>query len=114
MRVLSLFDGIACGRVALERAGIPVDRYVAYEIEPNAIKVATHNYPDIEEKGDVFQAEYKAGEFDLLIGGSPCTHWSIARGKEGRETEPKGIGWDLFSQFLRAEREREQTEMVLV
>ena len=53
IRVLSLFDGIACGMVAMERAGIKVDRYVAYEIEENAIKVAKSNYPQIEEMGDV-------------------------------------------------------------
>lgn len=45
MKVLSLFDGISCGMVALERAGIPVERYVAYEIEPNAIKISQKNYP---------------------------------------------------------------------
>ena len=47
MKVLSLFDGISCGMVALERAGISVDRYVAYEIEPNAIKISQKNYPQI-------------------------------------------------------------------
>lgn len=75
MKVLSLFDGISCGMVALERAGIQVDRYVAYEIEENAIKVSKDNYPFIEQCGDVFKAdftEYKG--FDLLIGGSPCTY----------------------------------------
>lgn len=69
-----MFDGISCGMVALERAGIPVERYVAYEIEPNAIKISNKNYPQIEHKGDVFKAEYKEGEFDILIGGSPCTY----------------------------------------
>ena len=48
MKVLSLFDGISCGMVALERTGIQVDRYAAYEIEENAIKVSKHNYPQIE------------------------------------------------------------------
>ena len=68
MKVLSLFDGISCGMVALERAGIPVEKYVAYEIDENAIKISNANYPQIEQKGDVFAAEYKEGEFDLLIG----------------------------------------------
>ena len=73
MKVLSLFDGIACGHVALDRVGIPVDRYVAYEIEPSAMKIALHNYPDIEERGDVFKADFtEFKDFDLLIGGSPC------------------------------------------
>lgn len=61
MKVLSLFDGVACGRVALQRAGIPVEVYDAYEIDPNAIKVATHNFPDINEKGDVCKAKFMRG-----------------------------------------------------
>lgn len=107
MKVLSLFDGISCGMVALERAKIPVERYVAYEIEPNAIKVSKHNYPMIEQKGDVFNAEYTTGEFDLLIGGSPCTYWSIAKAgnSEARETTSSGLGWELFSEYVRALRE---------
>lgn len=104
MRVLSLFDGIACGRVALERAGVPVEKYCAYEIEENAIKVAKANYPDIIECGDVFKAEYKEGVYDLLIGGSPCTYWSIAKAGNaaGRETKAHGLGWDLFKEYVRA------------
>lgn len=102
MNVLSLFDGISCGMVALERTGIKVDRYVAYEIEKDAIKVSNKNYPQIEHKGDVFKAQYIDGEFDLLIGGSPCTHWSIAKGNYGREKTASGIGWELFTQYLRA------------
>ena len=81
INVLSLFDGISCGMVALERAGIKVNRYVAYEIDQCALQVSKYNYPEIEQYGDVFEgdfAEFKG--FDLLIGGSPCTYWSIARG----------------------------------
>lgn len=111
MRVLSLFDGISCGMVALERAGIQVERYVAYEIDEDAIKVSNYNYSTIQHKGDVFKAEYTEGEYDLLIGGSPCTNWSIAKVGGGekhatkRETTASGIGWDLFSQYVRALRE---------
>ena len=110
LKVLSLFDGISCGMVALERAGIPVERYVAYEIDEDAIKVSKSNYPQIEHKGDVFEAKYIEGEFDLLIGGSPCTYWSIAKagnnGAKGeRETAASGLGWDLFSQYVRALKE---------
>lgn len=105
MNVLSLFDGISCGMVALERAGIPVERYVAYEIDENAIKVSLQNYPQIEQKGDVFKAQYTEGEFDILIGGSPCTHWSVARTRGGRETVSSGIGWDCFMQYVRALKE---------
>lgn len=96
MKVLSLFDGISCGMVALERAGIPVERYVAYEIEEDAIKVSKSNYPLIEQKGDVFDAIYTEGEFDLLIGGSPCTYWSIAKTDGKRETTSSGFGFDLY------------------
>lgn len=105
MKILSLFDGISCGMVALERAGIHVQRYVAYEIDEDAIKVSVHNYPQIEHKGDVFDAEYVDGEYDLLIGGSPCTHWSIARGRDTRETTSSGVGWELFKQYVRALKE---------
>jgi site-specific DNA-cytosine methylase len=110
MNVLSLFDGISCGMVALERVGIPVERYVAYEIDEDAIKVSKSNYLQIEHKGDVFEAKYTECEFDLLIGGSPCTYWSIAKagnnGEKGeRETTASGLGWDLFSQYVRALKE---------
>lgn len=53
MNVLSLFDGISCGMVALERAGIKVDTYYASEIEPNAIKISIKNYPQIIQLGDI-------------------------------------------------------------
>jgi DNA (cytosine-5)-methyltransferase 3A len=108
MKVLSLFDGISCGRVALDRAGIKVDNYTAYEIEPNAIKIAKYNYPDIDECGDVFKADFtKYKGYDLLIGGSPCTYWSIAQKAETREKENSGLGWNLFSQYIRALKESE-------
>ena len=110
LKVLSLFDGISCGMVALDRAAIPVEKYVAYEIDEDAIKVSKSNYPQIEHKGDVFEAKYIEDEFDLLIGGSPCTYWSIAKagnsGEKGtRETTASGLGWDLFSQYVRALKE---------
>jgi len=106
MKVLSLFDGISCGRVALDRAGIKVDKYVAYEIDRGAIKIAQSNYPDIEENGDVFKADFTQYKgFDLLIGGSPCTYWTIARAGHGRETTNSGVGWELFSQYVRAWKE---------
>lgn len=107
MRVLSLFDGMACGALALHAAEIEIDRYVAYEIDKYAVQTSTRNFPFIEHRGDVFKAdftEYKG--FDLLCGGSPCTYWSIAQ-KNNRETEASGIGWDLFSQYVRALREAE-------
>lgn len=105
VRVLSLFDGISCGMVALNRLGMNVTKYTAYEIDENAIKVSEDNWKIIEHKGDVFNAEYKEGEYDLLIGGSPCTYWSISRGGNGRETTSSGFGWQLFCQYIRALKE---------
>ena len=85
MKVLSLFDGISCGHVALDRAGIPVERYVAYEIEKSAINITQSNYPETEQGGDVFKADFtQYKDFDLLIGGSPCfTKGHLVLTKEG-------------------------------
>ncbi len=80
MKVLSLFDGISCGRVALERANTPVEKYYAYEIEPNAIKISKKNYPDIIHCGDVTKEDFtKYKGIDLLMGGSPCQSLSIVQ-----------------------------------
>ena len=101
MNVLSLFDGISCGMAALERAEIPVEKYSAYEIDKYAITVSEKNYPYIERHGDVFYGNFKKYKgCDLLIGGSPCTYWSVA--KKGRETTPDGEGFKLFMQYIRA------------
>ncbi len=107
MKVLSLFDGISCGMVALERAKIPVDRYVAYEIEPNAITISKKNYPNIEHCGDVTTADFTQYKgFDLLIGGSPCTNWSCSKNHKAKVKKEMfintGIGWELFKEFCRA------------
>lgn len=102
MRILSLFDGMACGMLAMQSAGITVDRYVAYEIDKYAVQTSSHNFPMIEHRGDVFQADFTEFRgFDFLVGGSPCTYWSIAQ-KNNRETEASGMGWELFSQYVRA------------
>lgn len=88
--------------VALERAGIPVERYVAYEIETNAIKISKKNYPQIEHCGDVTKADFTQYEgFDLLIGGSPCQGFSIA-GKRLNFDDPRS---KLYFEFERALRE---------
>ena len=100
MKVLSLFDGISCGMVALERAGVEVERYVAYEIEPNAIKISQKNYPQIEHRGDVTTADFtQYQEFDLLIGGSPCQSLSITQSKTRQHLDGKS---KLFFEFVRA------------
>lgn len=75
MNIISLFDGIACGRLALQRAGISVHRYIASEIHQPSIQIATRNFPDIQEKGDI-RSFIPTFSPDLLIGGSPCTNFS--------------------------------------
>lgn len=99
MKVLSLFDGISCGMLALERAEVPVERYVAYEIEPNAIAVSKDNYPFIEHCGDVTTADFTQYRgFDLLIGGSPCQGFSFA----GKQLNFEDERSKLFFEFVRA------------
>lgn len=102
VKILSLYDGMACGMIAMQLAGVEVESYDAYEIDKYAIKTAQHNFPMIKEHGDVFDADFTQYEgVDFLIGGSPCTYWSIAQTKN-RETVASGMGWELFSQYVRA------------
>lgn len=106
MNVLSLFDGMSCGLIAFTELGIPVDRYVAYEIDKYAVQTSKHNFPNVEQMGDVFGADFSIYEdFDILIGGSPCTYWSIAQSADKREKTASGVGWELFSQYVRALKE---------
>ena len=106
INVLSLFDGMACGMLAFQKAGIKINDYYAYEIDKYAIKTVLHNFPNIKELGDVFDEDFSKYEnIDFLIGGSPCTYWSIAQSPDKRETTSSGVGWELFSQYVRALRE---------
>ena len=102
MKVLSLFDGISCGRIALERANISVAKYFACEIKPEAIKVTMSNYPDTVQLGDVRNVNFAAvvgGGCDLLIGGSPCQDLSIAHSER---LGLKGTKSSLFWEYARA------------
>jgi DNA (cytosine-5)-methyltransferase 3A len=103
MNVLSLFDGISCGQIALERANIKVDNYFASEINKNAIKVTQKNYPNTIQLGDIKQIKGKdLPRIDLVIGGSPCQDLSIAnRYRLGLEGEKSS----LFFEFLRLLKE---------
>lgn len=99
MKVLSLFDGISCGRLALERAGIPVEKYYASEIDKYAIQIAQKNYPDTIQLGDVTKLNYlELLDVDLVIGGSPCQGFSFA-GKQLNFNDPRS---KLFFEFVRA------------
>ena len=102
MKVLSLFDGISCGMLALKRAGIKVDRYVAYEIDKYAIEISKKNYPQIEHCGDVTKADFtQYKDFDLVIGGSPCQGFSFA-GKQLNFNDDRS---KLYFEFERAIKE---------
>lgn len=99
MKVLSLFDGISCGRLALDRAGIPVEKYYASEIDKYAIQIAQKNYPDTIQIGDVTKLNYlELLDVDLVIGGSPCQGFSFA-GKQLNFNDPRS---KLFFEFVRA------------
>ena len=102
MKVLSLFDGISCGMVALERVGIPVEEYVAYEINDDAIKVSRENYPYIKQCGDVRKADFTQYKgIDILIGGSPCQNMSTLGDRKGLI----GGKSSLFYEYYRALKE---------
>lgn len=106
MNVLSLFDGISCGQVALERAGIKVDRYFASEIEKPAIRITQKNYPDTFQIGDVTKVSASdLPKIDLIIGGSPCQGFS-RNGKHLNFEDPRS---KLFFEYVRLLDEIEET-----
>ncbi len=109
--VLSLFDGISCGRIALDRLGIKVSQYFASEIEPSAIKVSKANWQDVVHIGDVTKVSYKdgwlqtefgehfVGRVDLLLAGSPCQGFSLA-GKQLAFDDPRSKLYFEFERLL--------------
>lgn len=100
MNVLSLFDGMSCGQIALNRAGIKYDNYYASEIDKYAIKVTQANYPDTIQLGSVVGLQ-PLSDIDLLIGGSPCQGFSFA-GKQLAFNDPRS---KLFFEWVRIWRE---------
>lgn len=124
INVLSLFDGMSCGQIALDKLGIKVNKYFASEIKKHAIKVTQENYPNTIQLGDVTKVRYKdgflysengnfeVGEIDLVIGGSPCQNFSIACIQEKR----KGLEGEksvLFYEYLRILKEVNPTYFLL-
>jgi len=98
INVLSLFDGMSCGQIALNRVGIKYDNYFASEIDKHAIKVTQANYPDTIQLGDVTKVKgAELPKIDLLIGGSPCQGFSFA-GKQLNFDDPRS---KLFFEFVR-------------
>jgi len=100
MNVLSLFDGMSCGQIALNRAGVKYDTYFASEIDKYAMQVTQANYPNTMQLGDVTKVDYTKlpiGGIDLLMGGSPCQGFSFA-GKQLNFNDPRS---KLFFEFVR-------------
>ena len=101
MNVLSLFDGISCGQLALQRAEVKVDKYFASEIDKYAIKVTQENFPETVQLGDVTKWEtWELPNIDLLIGGSPCQGFSFA-GKQLNFSDPRS---KLFFEYVKVLR----------
>ena len=104
LNVLSLFDGISCGQVALERAGIEVENYYASEIKNNAIKVTKLHYPNTIHIGDINSVDFKEyiGKIDLIIGGSPCQDFSPVKWINWQSKGLNGDKSSLFYKYLEA------------
>lgn len=94
MKVLSLFDGMSCTQIALNRAGIEYSSYHASEIDKYAIKVTQQNYPNTTQLGDVTQV--KGGDYDLIVGGFPCQSYSIAGKRNGINSKNGNLIYEVF------------------
>jgi DNA-cytosine methyltransferase len=102
INVLSLFDGMSCGQIALDQSGIEVNKYYASEIDKYAIEIAKKNYPNTMHVGDVTKVDgTQLDKIDLLIGGSPCQGFSFA-GKQLNFNDPRSA---LFFEFVRLLKE---------
>lgn len=111
LRVLSLFDGISCGHLALDKVGIPIEKYYASEIDKYAMQVTQKNYPSTIQLGDVTKIAFKngtiytknndyyIGDVDILIGGSPCQSFTFAGKREGMITD-ENIEITTLEQYL--------------
>ena len=102
MNVLSVFDGLSCGQIALNRVGIKYDKYFASEVDKHAIKVTQHNYPNTIQLGDVTKVKGSdLPKIDLLFGGSPCQGFSFA----GKQLNFEDSRSKLFFEFVRLKNE---------
>jgi len=109
MNVLSLFDGMSCGQIALDKLGIKVDNYFASEIDKHAIQVTQSNYPDTIQIGSILDVKgVDLPKIDLLYGGSPCQSFSRAGDGSGFDGKSK-----LFWEFVRVLKETKPTYFLL-
>lgn len=110
MNVVSYFDGMSCGQIALDKLNVKVDNYFAYEIDKYAMQVTQKNYPDTKQMGSVTDAKLnELPKIDLLIGGSPCQGFSFA-GKQLNFDDPRSA---LFFEFVKAKNELNPTYFLL-
>lgn len=110
MNVVSYFDGMSCGQIALDKLNVKVDSYFAYEIDKYAIQVTQKNYPSTKQMGSVTNANLnELPKIDLLIGGSPCQGFSFA-GKQLNFDDPRSV---LFFEFVKAKNELKPTYFLL-
>ncbi len=110
MNVVSYFDGMSCGQIALDKLNVKVDNYFAYEIDKYAMQVTQKNYPNTKQMGSVTDAKLnELPKIDLLIGGSPCQGFSFA-GKQLNFEDPRSA---LFFEFVKAKNELNPTYFLL-
>lgn len=111
MNVLSLFDGMSCGQIALKELGINVNKYYASEIDLDAISICNYNFKDTIQLGDIRNISYKdgyidsdygrlyVGDIDLLIGGSPCQNLSFIGNRKGMQTK-EGVEVTSLDEYI--------------
>ena len=110
LKILSLFDGVSCGQLALNHAGIHFDQYYASEINKHAIKVTQTNFPNTIQLGDVKKVQSaNLPKIDILLGGSPCQAFSLA-GKKLNFNDPRG---QLFFEYVRLLKECKPTYFLM-
>ena len=116
MNVLSLFDGMSCGMIALERIGATVNKYYASEIDKYATKVSEANYPDIIRLGDVTkwrEWDIDWGSIDLVIGGFPCQAWSMAGKQLGDKDERGMLFWTMLDIMKHVRKHNPKAEFLI-
>jgi len=114
MNVLSLFDGMSCGQIALERAEIAVDKYYASEIKPHAIELVKRRYPNTIQLGDIRGISELPGWIDLLIGGSPCKGISgLNQKREGLKHKESILFWEYVRLLRLAQQQNPDVKFLL-
>ena len=114
MNILSLFDGMSCGQLALNRANIKYDKYFASEIDKYAIKVTQANYPNTIQLGDITKwEEWDLPKIDLILSGFPCQPYSLAGKRKGLADSRSGTILDaMFSLIKKTQPEKQPLKLI--